>query len=345
MAPKLWAQTSEVREFYNGARMLAMGGASIAVVNDETALLTNPAGLGKLRNAFGTILDPEIDGSSYLGSIYKAKAFSNPLSMSQMAASLNLARDSYSHFRAQVFPSFVVRNFGFGIYWRQSLDAIMNTLGTSMATSYYDDLTLALGYNLRLWEGRIKIGFAGRAISRIEVAKNLDPTAALDLASNASEGFGLAGDLGLNLTAPWTYLPTISAVVRDVGGTKFTSGNNLRLTSTSRPVAVAQDIDLGVALFPIHANRTRSAITLEYTKMVEASRAIDKNRYYHAGYELNYADLFFFRIGMNQNFFTAGVELASEFTQIQLSTYGENVAADGSTTEDRRFVFKFALRF
>ncbi|MCB0384242.1 MAG: hypothetical protein KDD43_02520, partial [Bdellovibrionales bacterium] len=33
-------------EFYRGIRQMSMGGAAIAVVNDETALLSNPAGLG-----------------------------------------------------------------------------------------------------------------------------------------------------------------------------------------------------------------------------------------------------------------------------------------------------------
>ena len=37
------------------------GGAGIAVVNDETAMLINPAGLGKLRDYIFTIADPEIE--------------------------------------------------------------------------------------------------------------------------------------------------------------------------------------------------------------------------------------------------------------------------------------------
>src|SRR5688572_13421343 len=52
---------AERYEFYNGVRGLGMGGAQVAVVNDETALLVNPAGLGKLRDYFITIADPELD--------------------------------------------------------------------------------------------------------------------------------------------------------------------------------------------------------------------------------------------------------------------------------------------
>ena len=51
-------------EFYRGIRQMGMGGASIAVVNDETALLANPAGLGKLRDYIITVADPEVDVGS-----------------------------------------------------------------------------------------------------------------------------------------------------------------------------------------------------------------------------------------------------------------------------------------
>ena len=37
-----------------------MGGAQVATVNDETSLLVNPAALGKLRDYFITVADPEI---------------------------------------------------------------------------------------------------------------------------------------------------------------------------------------------------------------------------------------------------------------------------------------------
>ncbi len=60
-------QAQELHEFYNGARGLSMGGAAIAVTNDETALMVNPAALGKLRDSYRTIFDPEIDGGTNVG--------------------------------------------------------------------------------------------------------------------------------------------------------------------------------------------------------------------------------------------------------------------------------------
>jgi len=337
----------EVRENYNGARMLGMGGAGIAVVNDETALLVNPAGLGKLRDIYGTIIDPEVEGGINLNAMYKANAFSDPFDLEQVKDTTDASRESYYHFRAQAFPSFVVKNFGIGIYGKKLMDAQMNATGAEMTTFYQDDLSLLLGVNLRFFDGRIKIGATAKAIARIEINKDIDPTSSLSLDTNASEGVGIGYDVGIILAAPIVWIPTISAVIRDMGGTQFTAGSGVRMKSQTGtpPTAIDQDMDVALAVFPIHGNRTRSSFTLEYQKIREAGLAVDKTRYYHVGYEFNYADLLFVRAGMNQRYWTGGLELASVHTQIQLASYGEDVGTDGSPVEDRRYVFKFAIRF
>ena len=335
----------EVHEFFNGARSLAMGGTSIAVVNDETALLVNPAGLGKVRDFYGTVLDPELDLSNSMSAQYKSKPSGALFDPAAVQKILDSQRETYYHARAQVFPSMVVRNFGIGFFVRNSLDAYVDATGAKMQTYYLNDYALLLGYNLRLFDGRLKIGVVGKAISRIQIDNSLDTTAALGVGSNASEGAGLGGDAGVTLTAPWAWLPTLSAVMRDVGGTSFQAGSGLRMSTATRPATLTQDLDVAIALFPIHANKSRSAFSVEYQKMTEASKATDKTRYLHVGYEFNYADLLFIRLGQNQRYWTAGIELASERTQIQITTYGEDVGVDGTPLEDRRTVFKFSFRF
>lgn len=335
----------EVRENYNGARSLAMGGAAIAVVNDETALLANPAGLGKLRDAYGTIIDPELEGGYNTKRMYDTKAFTNPFDLEQVRDTTDYTRDTYFHAKGQMFPSFVVRNFGIGIHASRTLDAQMNTAGTGMTTFYQDDIALHMGLNLRLFDGRIKIGAVGKAISRIEIDKVIAIPDSMDLSQHASEGVGVGMDAGIIMTAPVMLLPTISAVVRDVGGTEFTAGSGVRMQTTTRPKAVDQDMDVAFAFFPIHGNQSRSSFTVEYQKIKAASEATDKQRYFHLGYEYNYSDVLFIRAGMNQHYWTAGFEIASEHTQFQLSSYGEDVGVDGTPLEDRRYVFKFAFRF
>lgn len=339
-----WAQ--EIRENYNGIRSLGMGGASIAVVNDETALLSNPAALGKLRETYGTILDPEIEASSNVNGMYTTKAITNPWELEDVKNTTDASRGKYYHFKGQIFPSIVTTNFGIGIHAKKLMDAQMSDDGTNLKTFYQDDMALHLGANLRLFSGRMKIGFVGKGISRIEIDKDINPvTDSMSLSAHAKEGFGIGMDAGLILAAPIVLLPTLSAVVRDVGGTQFTSGSGLRMSTTERPQSLDQDIDVAFAVFPIHGNNSRSSFTVEYQKIKKAADYTDKTKFYHVGYEFNKGDALFFRAGMNQKYWTAGVELATESTQIQIASYGEDIGTDGASIEDRRYVFKFAWRF
>lgn len=338
-------QAQEVYEFYNGARAMAMGGATIAVVNDETALLNNPAGLGKLREMYGTILDPELElGQTYL-SLNGNKIVSSPFDLESVRSSLSTNTNKYYHIKAQLFPSFVVRNFGFGFYGRQSLDAMMDTAGTSMTTYYRDDFAFVAGINLRLFDGRIKIGVNGRAVNRIEVNKTLTSTDTYTLAAQATEGSAIATDAGIILSAPWYLIPTISAVVRDVGNTKFTFKDGVRARYSNRPEQVDQDTDVAIALFPIHTNRSRSVFTAEVQKLTKMSQDTDKNKYYHVGYEYNFGDVLFIRAGMNQRYYTGGIELSTTHTQFQFSSYGEEIGTSTAPVEDRRYILKFTIRF
>jgi hypothetical protein len=340
-----WAG-NELREFYSGVRCLGMGGACVAVVNDETALIVNPAALGKLRDLYGTIIDPEIESSGNNATMYSTKAYSNPIDLTQVKETADATREKYYHWKGQIFPSIVGKNFGLGLLGTYTLDAEMNSAGTEMDTYYRNDYALVFGYNFRFFDGRIKLGFNGKIISRIEVNNStLDPTGALDLPTIASEGTGFSTDVGLILAAPWTYIPTLSAVVRNVGGTRFDKKDGLRLQASSRPTELKQDMDVGIAIFPINSNRVRSTWTVEYRGVLTVKDETDTAKRIHAGFELNMYDILFLRAGYNQRYWTAGLELSSEHIQIQVASYGEEIGTVDSTREDRRLVGKFALRF
>ena len=342
----LSSAAQEVQSFFVGARSLGMGGAKLGAANDETSLLANPAGLGKLRDYFGTILDPEVDISSNYSAInlaYPITTFDDPVTLSNALAK---SPNTYYHFREQLFPSFVVRNFGIGLYYREVLDMIMNPAGTSVNMFYQKDEAFILGYNLRFFDGRIKLGFTGKAIDRVEVNNPaIAYPGAFNLQAIATEGLGVGGDIGLNLTAPWSLLPTLSVVARDVGSTQFTAGKNIQMTTTGTPNVVTADYDAAFSIFPITGKRTRSTLTVEAQSIIASQTAKDPYRYYHAGWELNYADTLFLRAGMNGHWWTGGLEISTQNFQFQATSYGEDVGQGTSITEDRRYVAKIAFRF
>lgn len=331
-------------DLYKGARGQGMGGADTAVVNDETALLINPAGLGKLRNNFGTLLDPEIEFGEKMYNMYRAKAFSSFTDLSQLSSTLDLSRDKHYHYKHQIFPSFVVKNFGVGLLLKESLDARMSADGTTITANYFYDWVLATGFNFRIWDGRIKLGVTAKAINRVQASGDFLVADSLKITDIGKEGYGLGADVGLILAAPWGWIPTLSIVGRDVGNTKFTN-TGLRYKLATKPDEIKQDADVALAFFPIHNNTTRSSFTFEYKHVLTASQYANKNQLYHFGWETNLSDIAFIRLGMNGIYWTTGLEIASERTQIQLAYFAEDVSTTATPEEDRRWTLKAVFRY
>lgn len=349
-------EAGELYEFYNGIRQMGMGGASIATVNDETALFANPAALGKLRDSFTTVADPEIDYGEINSEIATGTGILDAFSLQGMVDKLNSAKDKHFHMRAQVSPSLALANFGIGFYEKFSLDGEITTTPSQLELNYRNDMAFVIGYCLRIWDGRIKFGFNAKYISRLEIDNSshaIAPTVTgLSASSNASEGAGISADVGLILSAPWVLLPTLAVVAHDVGDTEFNAGTGFVYgTSSTRPKKVPATYDVSLAIFPIVGSRTRTTITLEARDVTNALRESDGSlitdpyKRYHAGVEFNIRDMFFIRGGMNQHYWTAGVEFAYDRFQFQIGSYGEDIGIGLLNREDRRYSAKFAYRF
>jgi hypothetical protein len=335
------AGAQEIFEFYRGVRQLGMGGAYVAVVNDETSLLTNPAGLGKLRDLMFTIVDPELSGSFNDTQIATLSNASKVMDIQTLLDTLNQNKGLHWHAKAQLFPSFVGPNFGMGVLGKYSYDAEVNKAGTNYRVDYTNDVAPVIGYCFRFFDGIVKLGLDARYVMRTEIAKDIPPTSTgLTIGSLANTGSGLAADSGLIITAPIVYLPTLAVTVRDIGDTHY----NLRSTvGTPRPTL--QSVDAAIAFFPILGNHSRMTITGEVHGLATLSKETNVMRRVHAGLEFNIADFFFVRGGMNQFYWTAGIELASERFQLQVASYGEDIGTSTTPREDRRWVGKMAIRF
>ncbi len=355
-------------DFYDGIRELSMGGTAVATVNDETALLLNPAALGRLRNYFVTVFDPELE----LGAKTQSMAGSNLMGFLDPQTVLddcNASKGNRFHERAQMFPSFVVTNFGFGIYGRYATDAYVDPNNANKFTyQYRNDYAGVLGFDLRLFDGRIKIGTNMRAVNRVEsnrtdipnTSTGLTKTTVINAQTVVSEGMGVASDAGIILTAPWAGLPTLAAVYHDLGETSYNLNHGMEYSTTFRPVRTQGTLDAGFSINPALSNNVRMVISAEMRDVTDAMEpaTVDTKdqltRRLHAGVEFNFYDIFYLRAGYNQGYYTAGVEISMLNTQLQFATYGEEIgdiitASSTSTTykavEDRRYVAKFAYRF
>ena len=340
------AEAQEIFEFYKGTRQLGMGGAYTGIVDDSTAVLTNPAGLGKIRDFTFTLADPQLEGSFTDTNVANSSNFTQMTDPQSLLTALNQNKGVPFHLLGQVFPSLVGENFGFGVLGKESYDAMVDSTGTNFRLDYTKDFAAALGFCLRFFGGIIKVGVAGRIVDRTEIHQTLPASSTtLSMTGLESEGLGAAGDAGLIMTAPVAGLPALSATFRDIGGTSYNLSNGIFSATSSRPMMTAPTIDGGISVFPILSNHVRMSITAEYHDIATSSQEQDQMRRVHAGLEFNFADFFFLRGGMNQRYWTAGVELSTERFQLQAASYGEEVGTYPTNLEDRRWVGSFALRF
>ena len=346
------SNATEWLESYNTTRSLGMGGAGVALSSDETALFRNPANLGSVRNIFGTFLDPEIEASSNFVTQVTSNSTGKAFEIEEVNTILNTNREKFYHARMQLTPSVVRRYFGFGLIYHNQLNAETNAAGTELNTQYRNDMGAIAGANVSFFDGRVKLGASVKLINRIEVTNpTLSTAGPLDLATIGSEGTGIATDIGLLIQAPWALIPTLGVVVKDVGNTKFDYKSGVRLTTATQPALVKQSVDVALAIFPIHANNFRSLWTLEYRDATNSRNDTNAKKHLHFGLETNWRDILFFRAGLNQNYWTAGFEIASERVSWQLASYGEEIGGDivsGIETpsrEDRRLSMKFTVRF
>lgn len=340
------AQGAELMPFFRTVRAQAMGGASVATVNDENSLFLNPAGLGKIRSAYFALINPELEANFDANdAIVNSKEFSALTNPQQL---LDLARrypDKVLHTHAQFLPAFVTTNFGIGLYGNYSINGELVSTTNTFNYQYLNDYGAVMGYCFRLFNGRIKFGISGKIVNRVHVDDSFPSTSTdLSLTDMVSEGTGAGVDAGLILTAPWTFLPTISAAVHDVGNTKFNLGSGYFFKTGRTPSPQQQSIDVAAAIFPIHNKSTRSTFTVEW-RDIQNPESQDFYRRIHAGFELNFSDILFLRAGMNQRYYTAGLELVIGRQQIQIATYGEEIGTPTNNREDRRFIGQFGFRF
>ncbi len=340
--------SAERKEFYVGIRGLSMGGAQVATVNDETSLLVNPAGLGKLRNYFITVADPEL----HLGDATQAIVGTDvtaPLDPQAVLDLFNKAtnQDKILHSKFHIFPSAVFPNFGLGLFANYTTDASYDATTSQMSFSYREDLAAVFGFNFRMWDGRIKLGFNLKILNRNEIERtDIASTATgLTIKNLTSEGVAIASDVGLLISMPWKLIPTLGLVYRDAGNTHFTVRDGLLNGAATKPAPVPASLDAAFSIFPIAGKKTRIAFSTEVRDVLTIGDEEDINRRIHAGIELNIRDALFLRAGMNQRYWTAGIELAVANYQLQIASYGEEIGTATTPLEGRRYVGKFAYRF
>jgi hypothetical protein len=359
---------------YQSPRALGMGDAFVAVANDYSAILYNPAGLARRT-------DGQVNLSLGVGATSSFKKIADEITVAQnttgtesvkqqaMIDVINKNAGSTYGLRVEAPNGFWVRpNWGIAFIPADltvQLD-LHNQVGPAINTTVYADSTLAYGYGSDVdWipDSRLSWGVTGKFINRGFVSKSvLALEAAVDpnlvQTADLKEGYTIDADVGFLWTPnlpddgilSWLSLarPTFGAVVRNIGELGF--GQSLRLINkekTDPPEKLYRVLDLGTRWeYPsawIFGGRGTLDVRDIGHPLFSARKAL------HVGLEFDWTVANWWKGhyngGVSQGYWTAGVGAELGWFNLDVVSYAEDVGPQNFPKESRTYLARFNLDF
>lgn len=336
-------------ELATSSRALAMGNAFVSKVDDASSAYYNPAGLGTVRYAHLHLSNFQLEGNKGWISSTKGKAtdfftkLSNSMSLEGTRKLLLENKGKVSHSRFHVLPNFTSRHFSAGYLYAFQQRA---TIGTDAAAKYEyaqrRDHGPYAALNFSLFGGVFKFGFSATYLNRKEIKTESDQSTALEL-TDADYQFGSAFiiNTGMKITLPISFLPTFSIVSHNTAQKKFGSQRGAGL-----PDAIKNTIDVGVSLTPQISQSMRIHMEANLKDATGLYPDVSFARKLLLGMEIDFARVFFFRLGYGDGFGSGGIGVKSRKLEFDLTTYAVDTSSSSFRgAEDRRFVLGFSTGF
>lgn len=339
------AQAGYYPKLFTGTRASGMGGAFVAVADDEQAIFMNPAGLAGVKGfTFNyAAADVEMSWGTIATGLEGMSAFS-----SFSADTLNLLMKKNIFVHTQFTPSLIMPNFGISLISDQQFSVLeQNVANPSTRLGYMMTNGFQLAYGASLLPKRMRllqdfrVGVAGKLLWRrggiydltvIEVMNmTQDAMNSLhQLTGNYGRGYGL--DIGTQYLRKVGKRLTLSgaAVMTDLGHTHF---------DDPKAMPQASNLTLGFAA-AYNLKRIKLTYALDYAHALED---MDFRGHLHTGVELQFP---FITIsgGFNQMNLTYGASFDLWIFRITAASYAEEMASLSGQNSERRYALRIALK-
>ena len=345
LAPGL-ASAGELQQLYRSTRIEAMGGASTALADDDSALYLNPAGLAGIERLQFNYLVTDISVSTDVVATVSdlAKAFSK-----LSGSSLNLLLGKNIYAEAQIAPNLIGPGFGFSVLADQQLAIhAENRALPQINLGYQTTDGFQLGYATSVGRGKrslfgkraeLRVGVAGKMLFRRGGYRKLSPVTLFQLVNPSSLqqligpwGSGLGLDVGSQFVFEANSLLTLYAglAMTDVGDTNFGDG----------PDPIKANLSGGFA--------ARYKLGAIHFKGIYDQRHIlhvtDWRKKNHFGVEVELPMISLFA-GINQVYPTYGMSFDAWIVKVTAASYVEEQGSFVYQDPERRWMLRLALKF
>ena len=330
---------------YTSDRGAAMGDAVLPLADDASALFYNPAGLAKIRGVDFEPFNFNFYGSTSYFRHVGAGNFLKVPSLSAYQPTLIANQGDFIGAGGEYFPSYAMRGFAFGVLLNTQVGAIADSNGSLTYRSLYQLIPTA-GYAIRLADGIVRIGYSiqwiNQASGDISVPQGtINP----GYNQNLAQGSALSSNVGFALTLPYTYLPSLNVVARNIGGLHFngTSIYQFSSTSTGPPPNELMSVDGSLSFVEKLDGADRINWVFEDRDATDTSGMELLGRL-AAGAEYVYSGELFLRAGWGSGYPAAGIGLKSKAGEFGFSWYSEELGQTYHSMRDARLLLSFSVR-
>jgi hypothetical protein len=329
-------------------REKSMGGRHVALADDASVLLTNPAGLADVPSSYSAA---DL-GLQAIGPIFDIADLVSGGTLSTSSLTDFLAKNDYKLYAGldvsgPLALGYTGGGLGFGLFNKTkfiinvaSADAIDVTAG--------EDLLLAGGYALRFDLGKgheLDAGIVAKGFVRGETEASMGIVEAVGLASDPASVLGypftLTTGIGLDAGMRWAWRGLAAGLVcRDAFSpaisTEYSNASGFFSShpGTSSYVTLPRSLDLGLAWTP-KLGRLGQVIdslvlTLDYKDMLELFAPAPRNPILNLGFgvEARVLEIVALRAGIADTLLSAGMGLNLSAFTLNIAAYGTELRLD-----------------
>ncbi|MBF0440339.1 MAG: hypothetical protein HQK54_00380 [Oligoflexales bacterium] len=357
------AFAQDVRWTHYGVRPLAMGNAFVAVSNDYNALFYNPAGIARLDDWYGELINPGIDISLKTKNVIQKvtggdEDYTNLDDTKKMLDVIEKEAGTVHHVGVNWTPHLIFPRFGLGI----GLDVGSLFVFHRYPSAYIKagpELIFPLSFGKNFLEDRLSVGFNVKyrvkggvdhefSIQDIEAFTSSEKDSASTATNNdktelkdfVQGGQGYGCDVGILFTPVKTMAPTLGVSITDIGGTPYNVLNVSDSATLGAPKPELPSVNVGMSIKPW---QTETMYLLSAVDMHSINQPFSYSKKLNLGLEWGFGRIIKIQAGLHQGYLTGGFQFDVRLLKIRFATYAEEMGAVAGTLQDRRYALQLKV--
>ncbi|MBC7386489.1 MAG: hypothetical protein H7301_10070 [Cryobacterium sp.] len=325
-------------------RGAALGDAYIGLVDTVgESLFYNPAALGRIQDFTFEAFNLSLQGNSKLSSTFGTDTYKIQ-TLDGYESTLLKHPNMNPGGGVSLLPAIGFRGFGIGLLYQNRL--MGETNGTNIRYRATYQLIPTVGYGLNLASGVLRIGYSLQWVNQASgdrtVAVGSRP---LGWTEGLAQGKGFSQTVGLAVSLPFVYQPSINLVARNIGGLHLSGGTLIGLAKNSSGTLSDEKMTFDSSFGLTHKIGPSLKLSTQaaYRDLTNtsASRQISHAAF---GAEASIVDRFSLRAGFGSGYPTAGLGVQTSRAEAHFAWYSEDLGNGKTPIRDIRYLFQIIFK-